>query len=146
MSGLSNHRLRIATSFSQSLAKGEALSVTQVPSVQEAGSRSVPVASLPGMVTAVAITSQPAADPETVIVSAPSAAVSSFTARVKAAVPESAPPAMTIWKGSGRVAVKSWSAPSAASPEAVPPAAVRVTVSPSDGAVIPSGSCAVTVT
>ena len=145
MSGLSNHRLRMATSFSQSLAKGEGLAVTQVPA-QEAASKSVPVASLPGMVTAVAITSQPAADPETVIVSAPSAAASSFTAKVKEAVPESAPPAMTIWKGSGRAAVKSWSAPSAASPDAEPPAAVKVTVSPSDGAVIPSGSCAVTVT
>ena len=102
---------------------------------------------MPGIVTSAPVTSQPWADPETVIVSAPSAAASSFTTRVNATVPESAPAAMTIWKGSGRAAVKSPSAPSAASPSAEPPAAVRATViGAPGGAVTPSGSCAVTVT
>ena len=147
MSGSSSHRLRIAISFSQSETNGEAESATQVPSEQEASSRSAPGASLPGMVSRAPAASQSAVDPEIVIISAPSATASSFTAKVKSAVPELAPGAMTIWKGSGRAAVKSLPAPSVASPGAEPPAAVRVTVTGAPaGAVCPVGRAAVTVT
>ena len=146
MSGSSSHRLRIATSFSQSETKGEVPSATQVPSEQEASSKSAPGASLPGMVSRAPATSQSAVDPEIVIISAPSAAESSFTAKVKSAVPELAPGAMTIWKGSGRAAVKSCPAPSVASPGAEPPAAVTATVTGAPaGAVCPVGRAAVTV-
>ena len=148
LSGLLSHWLRIPAKITQSgTSRGvETISATQVPSVQEATSNAASVPSLPGIVTCAPTTSQSVAEPDTAIRSAPSSVTSLFTVRVKDVEALLAWAGMTIWNGSGRVAVKSCPEPSVAWPGPEPPAAVRVTVNPPAGATSPAGNCAVTVT
>ena len=109
-----------------------------------AGSTVRTARSLAGMVTTASVTGvadrEPDNEPETIIVSSPSAAVSATTVRLKVVSPVDCPAAMVM--ETGTVAVKSWEAPSTA----VPPSTVNATIVPPAGAVTPEGKVAVTVT
>ena len=99
--------------------------------------------SLAGMVTTASVTGvadrEPDNEPETMIVSSPSAAVSAITVKSKVVFPVDCPAAIVM--ETGTVAVKSWETPSTA----VPPATVNATFVPPAGAVTPEGKVAVTV-
>ena len=99
------------------------------------------------MVTTASVTAvedkEPDSEPETVIVSAPSATVSGLTVMLKVVVPVDAPAAREM--ADGVVAVKSLAGPRSAWPAPVPPATETVTVVPPAGATTPAGRVAVTV-
>ena len=105
----------------------------------------VPGSAWPTIITEAGVTAveerEPDREPETTTDSSTSWIASHLTAKSKVADPVEAPAAMAIWKGLGRVVVKSAMDPAVA----VPPAAVRVTVVPPAGATTPSGRAAVTV-
>ena len=117
--------------------------LSELVSATVAGSTVRTARSLAGMVTTASATGvadrEPDNEPETIIVSSPSAAVSAITVTSKVVSPVDCPAAMVM--ETGMVAVKSWEAPSTA----VPPATATATFVPPAGAVTPEGNVAVTV-